>query len=173
MGTERVVTRPHACILYAPGMPQWFYSRQPLTHDWIHFTDDPAVVPPGLECGRLYYPGSAGFLTELTRDIEFEFLSELPDGRRLMADKLDELPEEYKFTPFIGFVFVDEPYRGKRLSELMIQSAILYARELGYEKIYIMSGEIGLYEKYGFEKLGDYETIYGSIDQLFVKSTIL
>ena len=85
----------------------------------------------------------------------------------------DELPEECKFTPFIGFVFVDEPYRGKRLSELMIQSAILYARELGYEKIYIMSGEIGLYEKYGFEKLGDYETIYGSIDQLFVKSTIL
>ena len=58
----------------------------------------------------------------------------------------DELPEECKFTPFIGFVFVDEPYRGKRLSELMIQSAILYARELGYEKIYIMSGEIGLYE---------------------------
>lgn len=56
---------------------------------------------------------------------------------------------------------------------MMIQSAILYARELGYEKIYIMSGEIGLYEKYGFEKLGDYETIYGSIDQLFVKSTIL
>ncbi len=41
-------------------------------------------------------------------------------------------------------------------------------------KKYISSaGEIGLYEKYGFEKLGDYETIYGSIDQLFVKSTIL
>ena len=79
---------------------------------------------------------------------------------------------EYPFTPFIGFVFVDEPYRGNRLSELMIQSAILYARELGYEKVYILSGEIGLYEKYGFEKLGDYKTIFGSIDQLFVKSTI-
>ena len=52
------------------------------------------------------------------------------------------------------------------------QSAILYARELGYEKVYILSGEIGLYEKYGFEKLGDYKTIFGSIDQLFVKSTI-
>ena len=84
----------------------------------------------------------------------------------------DELPEEHKFTPFIGFVFVDEPYRGKRISELMIQSAILYARELGYEKIYIMSGEIGLYEKYGFEKLGDYKTIYDSVDQLFVKAII-
>lgn len=82
----------------------------------------------------------------------------------------DELPEKYTFTPFVGFVFVDEPYRGKRLSERMIQKIIPYAYGLGYQEIYVMSGEIGLYEKYGFLKLGDYETIYGSIDQLFVKS---
>lgn len=82
----------------------------------------------------------------------------------------DELPENYDFTPFIGFVFVDEQYRGKRLSQLLINNAILYARELGYQKIYIMSGERGLYEKYGFVKLGDYKTIYGATDQLFVKS---
>ena len=81
----------------------------------------------------------------------------------------DELSEQYDFTPFIGFVFVDEQYRGKRLSEMMIQSIISYTKELGYEKVYIMSGEIGLYEKYGFVKLGDYETVYGSIDQLFVQ----
>ena len=82
----------------------------------------------------------------------------------------DELPPKYEFTPFIGFVFVDEQYRGKRLSELILKSAASYACELGYKKIYIMSGEIGLYEKYGFKKLGDYETIYGSMDQLFVKN---
>lgn len=81
----------------------------------------------------------------------------------------DELPERYVFTPFIGFVFVDEQYRGRRLSEKMIQSIISYAKRLEYEKIYIMSGEMGLYEKYGFVKLGDYETIYGTIDQLFVQ----
>ncbi len=81
----------------------------------------------------------------------------------------DGLSGQYDFTPFIGFVFVDERYRGKRLSELMIQKIISYAKELGYEKVYIMSGEIGLYEKYGFVKLGDYETIYGFIDQLFVQ----
>ena len=39
------------------------------------------------------------------------------------------------------------------------------------KKYIIMSGEIGLYEKYGFVKLGDYETIYDSIDQLFVQAT--
>ena len=79
----------------------------------------------------------------------------------------DELPGQYDFTPFIGFVFVDGLYRGRRLSEIMIQSIISYAKELGYEKVYIMSGEIGLYEKYGFVKLGDYETIYGYMEQLF------
>lgn len=81
----------------------------------------------------------------------------------------DELPEQYDFSPFIGFVFVDEQYRGRRLSEKMIRKIIVYAKELGCKKIYVMSGEIGLYEKYGFEKIGDYKTIYGSIDQLFVQ----
>ena len=82
----------------------------------------------------------------------------------------DELPDKYDFTPFIGFVFVGEEYRGHRVSELLINSASEYSYELGYQQIYIMSGEIGLYEKYGFKKIGDYETIYGSVDQLFVKA---
>lgn len=84
----------------------------------------------------------------------------------------DELPSEHEFTPFIGFVFVDEQYRGQRLSERMLQSATSYAYDLGYEEVYIMNGETGLYEKYGFEKLGDYETIYGSVDQLFVRHSL-
>ena len=84
----------------------------------------------------------------------------------------DELPEKYGFAPFIGFVFVDEKYRGKRLSQLLINNAISYARELGYLKIYIMSGEKGLYEKYGFVKLGDYRTVYDTTEQLFVKLII-
>lgn len=88
-------------------------------------------------------------------------------GFCIVAEK-DELPEKYPFTPFIGFVFVAEEYRGKRLSEKMIQHGAAYACHLGYEQIYIMSGEIGLHEKYGFVKLGDFETIYGNVDQLFV-----
>lgn len=40
---------------------------------------------------------------------------------------------------------------------------------LGYHKVFIMSGDQGLYEKYGFIKLGDFETIYGGMDQLFEK----
>ena len=117
------------------------------------------------------------FLAEKMRKNEFKewerVCAACVDGKAAgfctVAEK-DELPDGYTFTPFIGFVFVDEAYRGNRLSEMMIQNAILYARKIGYGKIYIMSGEIGLYEKYRFVKLGDYETIYGTVDQLFVKT---
>lgn len=79
----------------------------------------------------------------------------------------DELPAEYDFEPFIGFVFVDSKYRGHRLSEKLIDAACEAAEKQGFETIYIMSGEIGLYEKYGFKKIGDYKTIYDSVDRLF------
>ena len=79
----------------------------------------------------------------------------------------DELPEEYAYSPFIGFVYVDERHRGKRISEKMIQQIISYAKSIGYQTVYITSGEQGLYEKYGFEKLDDFLTIYGTEEQLF------
>lgn len=81
----------------------------------------------------------------------------------------DELPNEYDFSPFVGFLFVDERMRGNRISEKLIDFVTDYAKKLGYEKIYIMSEEKGLYEKYGFALLGEYKTIYSSTDQLFVK----
>ena len=79
----------------------------------------------------------------------------------------DELSDEYDYSPFIGFVFVDEQHRGKRISEKMIRQTLSYAKSIGYRTVYIMSGEHGLYEKYGFEKIGDIHTIYGTTDQLF------
>lgn len=83
----------------------------------------------------------------------------------------DELPDIYDFAPFIGFVFVDEKYRGNRISEKMIEAVLKYAGQIGYEAVYLMSGELGLYEKYGFEKIGDYETIFKTVDHLFVRTT--
>ena len=89
-------------------------------------------------------------------------------GYCTIAEK-DELPDSYSYSPFIGVMFVDEKYRGKRNSEQMINCASDYAKELGYENVFFMSGEQGLYEKYGFKKLRNFETIYGTIDQLFSK----
>lgn len=119
---------------------------------------------------------AGGYLAELMKEDRFEdnerVLVAMVDGNIAgfctYANK-DELPEKYDVTPFIGFMFVDEKYRGKRLSEKLIQAACNHAAKEGVSKLYIMSGEIGLYEKYGFEFLGMYETIYGTEDQLFVK----
>lgn len=66
------------------------------------------------------------------------------------------------FTPFIGYVFVGETYRGKRVSEQLLSYTETYLKELGFQSIYIVSGEIGLYEKYGYKKnkgLRDYSWI--------------
>ena len=82
----------------------------------------------------------------------------------------DEMPKEYGFGPFIGFLFVAEKYRGNRLSEQMVNAACNEAKEQGFSATYLMSGDVGLYEKYSFTKVGDYKTIYGSADQLFSKT---
>ena len=84
----------------------------------------------------------------------------------------DELPETSEYTPFIGFMFVDEKSRGKRLSEKLIEVATEYAKSIGYETIYILSGETLLYEKYGFVKISDEETVYGTVDQLFQRRLV-
>ena len=79
----------------------------------------------------------------------------------------DGLPEGYEHTPFISLVFVDEVYRGKRLSEQLIQNALKYAKELNYKTVYLKSEHRGLYEKYGFEKICEFEPVEPPADQLF------
>lgn len=65
-------------------------------------------------------------------------------------------------------MFVSELYRGERLSEGLIRVAINYAKKIGFNEVYIASGEIGLYEKYGFVKI-DEKYHNGSMEQIFVK----
>lgn len=117
------------------------------------------------------------YLAELMRGDTFKdwervcaaFENGEPVGFCTLTEK-DELDPKYPYAPFIGFVFVDEAHRGKRISGEMIEKVLEYAKNIGYDKVYIMSGEHGLYEKYGFTYTGDYETIYGDMEQLFVIS---
>lgn len=119
---------------------------------------------------------AAGLLTQLMLENRFkpwERVFVALEDEKIIAfctlTEKDEMPEEYDFSPFIGFVFVDDNHRGKRISEKLINTAADYAAGLGYRTLYIMSDHIGLYEKYGFEKIGEYKTIYGWVDLLFSK----
>lgn len=71
------------------------------------------------------------------------------------------------YTPYIGFVFVDEAFRGNRLSGRMVKAALQYAGELGFQTVYLVSGEIGLYEKYGFVKIDEKPDAWGRMEQIF------
>jgi GNAT superfamily N-acetyltransferase len=80
------------------------------------------------------------------------------------------IPPEYNYHPFINLVFVDEAFRGKRVSEKLIEKALSYGKELGLNKVYLKSEHRGLYEKYGFKKIADFKPIVGLADQIFEKT---
>lgn len=76
------------------------------------------------------------------------------------------LPEIY---PWVSSIFVTEEYRGQRISAKLIDFANDYARKLGFDKTYIPSEHIGLYEKYGYRYLKDIVNYGGDTDRLYVK----
>lgn len=86
------------------------------------------------------------------------------DGDRIAGyctlAKTDCIPD-VSYTPYIGFVFVGEQYRGDRLSEKLILSALAYAKELEFDKVYLVSDHVNLYEKYGFKKVDEKEAPWG------------
>lgn len=80
--------------------------------------------------------------------------------------KSDHIPN-VPYTPYIGYVFVDEKYRGQRLSQKLISYAMSYLRSQGFQQVFLVSDHEGLYEKYGFKVIdtkmtprGRYEKIY-------------
>lgn len=80
-------------------------------------------------------------------------------------DSIETVP----FTPFIGYVFVEEGCRGQKLSQRMIGYAEEYLSSLGFDEVYIFSDHEGLYEKYGYNPAGTYTTTKGTAETLFRK----
>ncbi len=76
------------------------------------------------------------------------------------------LPEIF---PWVSCLFVSEDYRGRRISQKLIDHANSYAKALGFERTYIPSEHVGLYEKYGYRYLKDIVNYGGGTDRLYVK----
>lgn len=76
------------------------------------------------------------------------------------------LPEIY---PWVSGIFVAEDYRGHRISEKLIGFANAYAKENGFDRTYIPSEHVGLYEKYGYYYLKDIVNYGNGKDRLYVK----
>ena len=82
--------------------------------------------------------------------------------------KTDYYPQPDIF-PWISSVYVDDKYRGHRISGMLIDFANNYAVSQGFSKTYIPTEYVGLYEKYGYRYLTDITNYGGGTDRLLVK----
>ncbi|MBO4384114.1 MAG: GNAT family N-acetyltransferase [Clostridia bacterium] len=76
------------------------------------------------------------------------------------------LPDVY---PWVSSIFVSEEYRGRKISRDLIGFANNYLKENGFDKSYIPSEFVGLYEHYGYTYLKDIVNYGGGTDRLYVK----
>jgi N-acetylglutamate synthase-like GNAT family acetyltransferase len=75
------------------------------------------------------------------------------------------------YTPYVGFIFVGEPYRGNRVSEKLCFFAINYAKTVGFDKVYLYSELVNFYEKYGFIKIDEKEAPWGEKLSIYMHYT--
>ena len=77
---------------------------------------------------------------------------------------------EAENAPLLKWLFVEEQYRGNRLSEKLIEAACEYAVSIGFHRICLTTWHSGLYEKYGFVKTGEREMRKGYFESIYIKS---
>ena len=82
--------------------------------------------------------------------------------------KTDCIPE-ICYTPYIGYLFVDEEYGGNRLSQKLIQYAMDYLKVVGFDRVYIVSDHENLYEKHGFEVIDRKIAPWGSEEKIYMQ----
>ncbi|MGL4372827.1 MAG: GNAT family N-acetyltransferase [Turicibacter sp.] len=81
--------------------------------------------------------------------------------------KTDYIPN-CSYTPWIGFVFVDEHHRGSRISQKMINEVLAYAKLKEFNKVYISTEEENLYEKYGFVQIDSLKSYDHKIEKILM-----
>ena len=71
--------------------------------------------------------------------------------------------------PWVGFVFTAPEYRGKRYSSEVIEAACKRALRQGFDKVYLATDHMGLYEKYGFTYMESRTDIYNEESRIYYK----
>lgn len=94
------------------------------------------------------------------------------DGERLVSFctlTQRDCIEDDDMYPWIGFVFTSPEYRGKRYSGEVIEAACKRASGQEFDKVYLATDHVGLYEKYGFTYMENRTDIYGGVSRIYYK----
>ena len=73
-------------------------------------------------------------------------------------------------TPWIGFVYTVAEYRGHRYAGQLLTHAEAQAANRGFNKIYIATDHVGLYEKYGYSYQENRIDCWGSDQRVLYKN---
>lgn len=65
----------------------------------------------------------------------------------------EDIVEGTGLSPFVGFVFVSEAYRGQHLSQKLVKMAEEQIVRIGFHEAYIVTPHVGLYEKIGYQQI--------------------
>ena len=122
--------------------------------------------------------GAAKFIAELLEQNRFHkvlgngSLFIMADGEKLVSfctlTCRDCIKDDDLF-PWVGFVFTTPEYRGKRYSGEVIEAACKRALRQGFDKVYLATDHIGLYEKYGFTYMENRTDIYGEESRIYFR----
>jgi len=85
-------------------------------------------------------------------------------------DKPEVLSEE--LSPWITPLLVHPDERGHRYGKMLLEYARAEAGRLGFEVVYLTTGEIGYYEKYGFREVGLTTFTWGRPTKVYEHDTI-
>ena len=121
---------------------------------------------------------AAKFLADLLEQNKFHnvlgngSLFIMADGEKLVSfctlTQRDCIKDDDMF-PWVGFVFTSPEYRGKRYSGEVIEAACKRALRQGFDKVYLATDHIGLYEKYDFTYMESRIDIYGEESRIYYK----
>ena len=76
-------------------------------------------------------------------------------------------------SPWITPLLVHPDERGNRYGKLLLEHARENAGRLGFKTVYLVTGEIGYYEKYGFREVGLTTFTWGRPTKIYEHDTII
>lgn len=74
---------------------------------------------------------------------------------------------EPSLAPWVGFVYTFPEHRGNRHAGKLLGYARALAKAAGYQYLYISTGEVGLYEKYGYTFWKMMKDIHGGDSRIY------
>ena len=127
--------------------------------------------------------GAAKFLAELLqKGIFMETLCEpenggrlflLTDGERLisfLSITRQDCIRDMEKIPWIGFVYTSPEYRGRGFCRSLMEYAEGQAKLQDYREVFVATDHIGLYERMGYEYIGNTADVWGEDSRIYKKA---